>query len=255
MNQAALTGRNIVITRPLGQANRLSSLIQEAGGNAHLFPLLEIVPLTDYQKFDEKITQLNQFDWAIFISSNAVQNSLPRVIEKLGTVPGKLKFAAIGPKTAADLAEFGIQNTLTPQDRFDSEALLALPEMQQVKNQKVLIFRGIGGREVLAETLKQRGAIVEFAESYQRINPQKDLNTLEELTKQHKLDAIVVTSSEAMRYLLDMGKDATWLKNIKLCVNHARIAEEADALGFRAFVAETSGDEAMLNCLANALKC
>lgn len=255
MNQAALTGRNIVITRPLGQANRLSSLIQEAGGNVHLFPLLEIVPLTDYQKFDEKITQLNQVDWAIFISSNAVQNSLPRVIEKLGTVPGKLKFAAIGPKTAADLAEFGIQNTLTPQDRFDSEALLALPEMQQVKNQKVLIFRGIGGREVLAETLKQRGAIVEFAESYQRINPQKDLNTLEELTKQHKLDAIVVTSSEAMRYLLDMGKDATWLKNIKLCVNHARIAEEADALGFRAFVAETSGDEAMLNCLANALKC
>jgi uroporphyrinogen-III synthase len=255
MNQAALTGRNIVITRPLGQANRLSSLIQEAGGNVHLFPLLEIVPLTDYQKFDEKITQLNQVDWAIFISSNAVQNSLPRVIEKLGTVPGKLKFAAIGPKTAADLAEFGIQNTLTPQDRFDSEALLALPEMQQVKNQKVLIFRGIGGREVLAETLKQRGAIVEFAESYQRINPQKDLYTLEELTKQHKLDAIVVTSSEAMRYLLDMGKDATWLKNIKLCVNHARIAEEADALGFRAFVAETSGDEAMLNCLANALKC
>jgi uroporphyrinogen-III synthase len=255
MNQAALTGRNIVITRPLGQANRLSSLIQEAGGNVHLFALLEIVPLTDYQKFDEKITQLNQVDWAIFISSNAVQNSLPRVIEKLGTVPGKLKFAAIGPKTAADLAEFGIQNTLTPQDRFDSEALLALPEMQQVKNQKVLIFRGIGGREVLAETLKQRGAIVEFAESYQRINPQKDLNTLEELTKQHKLDAIVVTSSEAMRYLLDMGKDATWLKNIKLCVNHARIAEEADALGFRAFVAETSGDEAMLNCLANALKC
>lgn len=255
MNQAALTGRNIVITRPLGQANRLSSLIQEAGGNVHLFPLLEIVPLTDYQKFDEKITQLNQVDWAIFISSNAVQNSLPRVIAKLGTVPGKLKFAAIGPKTAADLAEFGIQNTLTPQDRFDSEALLALPEMQQVKNQKVLIFRGIGGREVLAETLKQRGAIVEFAESYQRINPQKDLNTLEELTKQHKLDAIVVTSSEAMRYLLDMGKDATWLKNIKLCVNHARIAEEAYALGFRAFVAETSGDEAMLNCLANALKC
>jgi uroporphyrinogen-III synthase len=177
------------------------------------------------------------------------------VIEKLGTVPGKLKFAAIGPKTVADLAEFGIQNTLTPQDRFDSEALLALPEMQQVKNQKVLIFRGIGGREVLAETLKQRGAIVEFVESYQRINPQKDLYTLEELTKQHKLDAIVVTSSEAMRYLLDMGKDATWLKNIKLCVNHARIAEEAGGLGFRAFVAETAGDEAMLNCLANALKC
>lgn len=255
MNQGALTSRNIVITRPLGQANRLSSLIQEAGGNVHLFPLLEIVPLADYQRFDEKIAQLHQFDWAVFISSNAVQHSLPRIIEKLGTPPKKLKFAAIGPQTAADLAKFGIQNTLTPKDRFDSESLLALTEMQNMQNQKVLIFRGIGGREVLAETLKQRGAIVEFAESYQRINPQKDLATVEQLANQNKLDAIVVTSSEAMRYLLDMGKDATWLKNIKLCVNHARIAEEADALGFLAFVAETSGDDAMLNCLANALKC
>ena len=113
MNQGALTSRNIVITRPLGQANRLSSLIQEAGGNVHLFPLLEIVPLADYQRFDEKIAQLHQFDWAVFISSNAVQHSLPRIIEKLGTPPKKLKFAAIGPQTAADLAKFGIQNTLT----------------------------------------------------------------------------------------------------------------------------------------------
>jgi uroporphyrinogen-III synthase len=253
MNQGALTGRNIVITRPIGQANRLSSLIQEVGGNTHLFPLLEIVPLTDYQKFDEKITQLNQFDWAIFISSNAVQNSLPRVIEKLGTLPGKLKFAAIGPKTAADLAEFGIQNTLTPQDRFDSEALLALPEMQQVKNQRVLIFRGIGGREVLAETLKQRGAIVEFAESYQRINPQENLNSLEQLADQKQIDAIVVTSSEAMRYLLDMANGAKWLHDIKLCVNHARIAEQAKTYGISACVAETSGDQAMLDCLIKAL--
>lgn len=255
MDQVSLTNRHIVITRPLGQAERLSSLIQKAGGTAHLFPLLEIVPLSDYQKFDEKVASLNEFDWAIFISSNAVQNSLPRLMQKLGHIPPKLKFAAIGPKTAADLAEFGIKNTLTPQDRFDSEALLALPEMQNMKNQKVLIFRGIGGREVLAETLKQRGAIVEFAESYQRINPQKDLTEVEQLANQNRLDAIVVTSSEAMRYLLDMGKDATWLKNIKLCVNHARIAEEANALGFSAFVAETSGDDAMLNCLANALKC
>ena len=253
MNQAALTGRNIVITRPLGQANQLSSLIKDAGGNAHLFPLLEIVPLADYQQFDEKIAQLDQFDWAIFISSNAVQNSLPRMTEKLGSVPNKLKFAAIGPKTAADLAEFGIQNTLTPQDRFDSEALLDLAGMQHIKNQKVLIFRGIGGREVLAETLKQRGAIVEFAESYQRINPQENLQPLEQLAHLNQLDAMVVTSSEAMRYLLDMAKGAKWLNEIKLCVNHARIAEQAKSYGISACVAETSGDQAMLDCLIKAL--
>lgn len=255
MNQTALNGRNIVITRPLGQANKLTSLIEEAGAKAHLFPLLEITPLTDYQDFDEKIKQLNQVDWAIFISSNAVQNSLPRILKQLGHVPPNLKFAAIGPKTAADLAEFGIKNTLTPQDRFDSEALLALPEMQAIKNQKILIFRGIGGREVLADTLKQRRAFVEFAESYQRVNPQKNLISLELLASQNRLDAIVVTSSEAMRYLLEMANDAEWLKKVKLCVNHARIAGQAKTAGLNAFVAETSGDEAMLNCLTDALKC
>lgn len=253
MNQAALTGRNIIITRPLRQAHQLSSLIQEVGGNVHLFPLLEIVPLSDYQKFDAKVASLDEFDWAIFISSNAVQNSLPRLMQKLGHIPPKLQFAAIGPKTAADLAGFGIKNTLTPKDRFDSEALLALPEMQQIKNQKVLIFRGIGGREILAETLKQRGAIVEFAESYQRINPQENLNSLEQLADQKQLDAIVVTSSEAMRYLLDMANGAKWLSEIKLCVNHARIAEQAKTYGISACVAETSGDQAMLDCLIKAL--
>ena len=253
MSQALLTDRHIVITRPLGQANRLTSLIQEAGGTPHLFPLLEITALADYQQFDTKIAQLHHVDWAIFISSNAVQNSLPRLIQKLGAIPSHLKFAAIGPKTAADLAEFGIKNTLTPQNRFDSEALLALPEMQNVANQKMMIFRGIGGREVLAETLKHRGATVEFAECYQRINPQKDLSNLEQLTNQHQLDAIVVTSSEAMRYLLDMAKGADWLKSVKLCVNHARIAEQANQYGLSACVAETSGDEAMLDCLIKAV--
>jgi uroporphyrinogen-III synthase len=251
----ALAGKHVVITRPLGQSNKLEALIKQASGEAILFPLLEIQALKSYQAFDEKIQHLDSVDWAIFISSNAVQNSLPRLIQQLGHIPPNLKFAAIGPKTAADLAEFGVQNTLTPQDRFDSEALLALPEMQAIKNQKVMIFRGIGGREVLAETLKQRGATVDFAESYQRVNPQKDLTVLETLLAKKQLDAIVVTSSEAMRYLLDMANGAEWLQKVKLCVNHARIAEQAKTSGLNAFVAEASGDEAMLNCLANALKC
>jgi uroporphyrinogen-III synthase len=107
----------------------------------------------------------------------------------------------------------------------------------------------------LAETLKKRGATVDFAESYQRVNPQKDLTVLEALLAKNHLDAIVVTSSEAMRYLLDMANGAEWLQKVKLCVNHARIAEQAKTSGLNAFVAEASGDEAMLNCLAKALKC
>ncbi len=116
-----------------------------------------------------------------------------------------------------------------------------------------MIFRGVGGREVLADTLKSRGADVSFAECYKRINPQKDLSVLTSLSQKEALDAIVVTSSEAMRHLLAMANHQAWLKNVKLCVNHARIAEELNQLGLNAYVAIAPGDEAMLACLIQAL--
>ena len=251
MNSNPLHGRHIVITRPIGQAGKLTGLIKEAGGEVVSFPLIEIAPLDNYQAFEEVMSRLNAFDWAIFISSNAVQNAMP-LVSKL-KLPSNLKFAAIGPSTAAELSKFGIQNTLIPQDRFDSESLLALPEMQAVNNQKVMIFRGVGGREVLADTLKSRGAEVHFAECYQRINPQKDLSTITMLNQQGLLDAIVITSSEAMRHLLAMANNQECLKNVKLCVNHARIAEETNQLGLNVHVATAPGDEAMLACLIKAL--
>ena len=81
------------------------------------------------------------------------------------------------------------------------------------------------------------------------------LSQLEQLWRNKKLHAIVVTSSEAMRYLLEMthnGSDA-WLRNIQICVNHARIAEEAPSLGLKITVADAPGDDAMLTCLQRAL--
>ena len=251
MNAKPLLGHHVVITRPIGQAGKLSNLVQEAGGEVVSFPLIEIAPLSNYQAFEHTISSLHEYDWAIFISSNAVQNGMP-LVSKL-KLPSSLKFAAIGPSTAAELSKFGVQNILIPKDRFDSESLLALPEMQAVNNQKVMIFRGIGGREVLADTLKSRGAEVNFAECYQRINPQQDLSKLTTLNQQGLLDAIVITSSEAMRHLLAMANNQEWLKNVKLCVNHARIAEEPSQLGLNVEVATAPGDEAMLACLIKAL--
>jgi uroporphyrinogen-III synthase len=254
MSKLPLSDVGIAITRPVDQAKKLSALIKEAGGTPILFPLIEITPLNDYSKFENVIAQANQYDWAIFISSNAVQNGMPRLL-KIG-IPPKLQFAAIGPVTAAELQDFGIKKVFTPLShvqagdeykvRFDSESLLALPEMQEVNAQKVLIFRGIGGRDVLAETLKARGATVTFAECYQRTNPQTNCDLLAKLWDEKKLHGIVITSSEAMRYLLDLADDANWLKNITLFVNHARIADLPLQMGLKVKVADAPGDIEML---------
>ena len=247
MSNKPLSGIGIAITRPADQAKKLSALIEQAGGTAILFPLIEIAPLIDYNQFEAVIQHIKDYDWAIFISSNAVQNGMPRLIKQ--TIPQMLKFAAIGPVTASELQSFGVKEVLIPNDRFDSESLLALPEMTNVFSKKILIIRGVGGRDVLAETLKARGSQVTFAECYQRINPQTDCNLLAQLYSEKKLHGIVVTSSEAMRHLLNLAGDADWLNNITLFVNHARVAELPSQMGLNLVVADAPGDEAILRKL------
>ena len=182
-------------------------------------------------------------------------------LTKIG-FPNKLRFAAIGPITAEELKTFGVKDVLTPashiQDgnenklRFDSESLLALPEMNNVEGKKILLVRGIGGRDVLADTLRARGAQVTFAECYQRINPQTDCDLLAQLYAENKLHGIVVTSSEAMRHLLDLAGGSDWLKQTLIYVNNARVAEADCLKNYQLHTANTVGDEAMLSKILKA---
>ncbi len=254
MNEKPLAGITIAVTRPIDQAEALCEAITHLGGKAVLFPLLAIAPLQDYHAFERQLAQLETTDWAIFISSNAVNYAMPRILRHYGNVPDNLKFAAIGHQTAKELAHYGVHNVLTPHTRFDSETLLALPEMHDVANIKIVIFRGVGGRELMAETLTARGANVYFAECYQRINPQTDANLLSELWQKGELQAIIVTSSEAMRYLLDLAGASEWIRHVILCVNHARIAELPLQFGLKVLVAEEPGDDSVLKKLLENLR-
>ncbi|MEO6118085.1 MAG: uroporphyrinogen-III synthase, partial [Methylotenera sp.] len=148
-----LKGFGVAITRPVAQAVKLSALISENEGTPISFPLIDIVPLQDYSVFDNNIQALETCDWAIFISSNAVQNGMPLVLAQLNELPPQLEFAAIGPVTACELMQMGVSSVLIPKNRFDSESLLSLPEMQMMQGKQVMIFRGVGGREILADTL------------------------------------------------------------------------------------------------------
>ncbi len=249
-----LQGLHIAVTRPVEQAQSLCEAIHHHGGVAISFPLIAISPLDDYHAFEQQLTELDTTDWAIFISSNAVSYALPRILKKYGKIPEHLKFAAIGHQTARSLALYGVREVLIPHTRFDSETLLALAEMQDVAGKSMVIFRGVGGRELMAETLKARGAHVYFAECYRRTNPQKNADLLEAQWRQNKLDAVIVTSSEAMRHLMQMANHSEWLRHPTLCVNHERIAEQPKLLGLKVAVAHQPGDEAMLQCLSQLIK-
>ncbi len=249
-----LSNLYIAVTRPIEQADSLNKLITHHGGTPISFPLLSITALEDYKNFDAQLSNIDTTDMAIFISSNAVDFAMPHLLKKFGKIPAHLRFIAIGHQTAKTLALHGVHDVLVPLSRFDSETLLALPEMQDVAGKNIAIFRGVGGRELMAQTLKSRGAIVYFAECYRRLNPQKNTNALSAQWRQNKLDAAIVTSSESMRYLLQMATHEEWLQHVTLCVNHERIAEEPKKLGLKVLVATAPGDEAMLQCLSQLVK-
>lgn len=241
-----LAGLNIVVTRPQEQAANLAQRLAQAGGNAILFPLLEIGPAADPQTLRALLSHLHEFDLAIFISPNAVRYGMA-AINAAGVFPASLRVATVGQGSARVLRDLGMQDIIAPQDRFDSEALLDLPALQNVAGWRVAIFRGDGGRELLGDTLKARGATVEYAECYRRNKPQRKATAI----LVAKPDAITITSSEALGYLWDMSdsREREQLAVLPLFVPHARIAEAAQRLGWHTVVITASGDDGMLSGL------
>jgi uroporphyrinogen-III synthase len=241
-----LAGLKIVVTRPRDQAVQLARSIAHAGGVPLLFPLLDITAVQDTRELHEQISRLGQFDLAIFISPNAVNYGVA-AIRAVGNIPPKLKIATVGQGSAKALRELGIANVIAPTERFDSEGLLALPELQNVAGWKVIIFRGDGGRELLGDTLKARGATVEYATCYVRSKPQQDAQTWLDA----KPDAITVTSSEALGYLWQMldDKARAALRDTPIFLPHTRIAELAKQQGWQHVRLTDSGDDGLLSAL------
>ena len=251
MSPPALAGRRVVVTRPAGQTAHIAALIRAAGGEPVLFPALEILDAEDLQPLAALVARLDAFDLAIFVSANAVDKALALVQSRRGW-PAGLRVATLGRGSARALQRHGFATVIAPGERFDSEALLDLPELKAVAGKRVVIFRGDGGRELLGDTLAARGATVEYAECYRRGRPKADAAPLLALWERHELDALTVTSSEGLANLHDMLGEAgrQWLQQTPLFAPHERIAAAARVLGVQTVVLTGPGDEGLIAGLA-----
>jgi uroporphyrinogen-III synthase len=233
--RSQLQGKRILVTRPAAQAAELAAQIAAHGGEAICFPLIDIVPPEHWQALDEAIARLEAFSLVIFISPNAVSFGLGRLLSRRSW-PESLTAGAVGPGSAKMLTEAGIGKVIVPHTRYDSEALLSLDSLQteRVAGRKVLILRGDGGREILAETLRARGANVECVTCYRRISP-PDGTFLVSLLRNNALDAVTLSSSEGLRNLLKLLDTGSLEKLLALpvFVPHQRIADEAARSGLR----------------------
>lgn len=250
MKTPALTGRGIVITRPAGEAQRLADLVRVAGGRPILFPAIDILDVTDPAALNGIIARLDGFDIAIFVSPNSVRRAM-QLIATHRVLPQRLQCAAIGGGSLRALESFGVRGTVAPHDRHDSEALLALPLLRDVAGKRVVIFRGEGGRELLADALATRGALVEYAECYRRARPREAPATLLADWARGDVAACVFTSSEGLRNVFEViGKAGqALLRTTPVFVPHPRIAGTARELELAQVVETGSGDDAVVEAL------
>ncbi|MET0086437.1 MAG: uroporphyrinogen-III synthase [Sedimenticola sp.] len=245
-----LDGLGILVTRAEHQAEGLCRQIREHGGRALRFPAVEIGGPADPRQTAKILDHIADYQMALFISPNAVVGAL----ELLGTdgLPEGLKIGAVGRSTANTLARAGYAVDIVPDDGFDSEALLATEELQEISGNQIVIFRGKGGRALLGEGLEARGARVDYAEVYQRLCPDKDPTLL--LNRWADVDLVTATSNQVLDNLCTLLGDAgrKRLLEAPLLVISERMREHARALGFsQVILARGADDRSMLKAICN----
>jgi uroporphyrinogen-III synthase len=249
-----LQGLRVLVTRPADQAGPLCRLIAEAGGEALRLPTLEIrdPDPRDLARLDAVVGALESYDLAVFISVNAVNRGMD-FIRARRAWPATVKVATVGASSAQALARYGLTVSLVPAHQFNSEALLALEELQDMRGRRVVIFRGNGGRDVLRDVLSQRGAAVDYVEVYRRACPVIDPDAIAHYWQPGAVDLITITSNESLQNLHAMAgpPGQPLLRELRLVVISERQVVLARELGFkhRPLVAANASDEAILAVL------
>jgi len=203
---AGLREAGVLITRPAGQCEHLAGLVRERGGVAYMYPAMEIRATAAASHWPAALPGPSQYSLIIFISRNAVRYGAGHLAQARAP-----SLAAVGPSTAASLRDRGFEIAVVPRDGFSSEALLEHPAMRDVAGKRILIVRGEGGRELLADTLKARGADVDYLEVYQRGPAQHEASVSEGIRAallDNRIRFITATSIQTLEYLLQsLGPD------------------------------------------------
>lgn len=241
----------VLVTRPAHQAEGLCHRIEQANGQVARLPLIEIAPPGDESAARQRLESLASFDIVIFISANAVHRCHLYIGGVLADGP---QIATVGQATARQLrADFQRDADLVPADGYNSEALLALPALQQVAGKQILIIKGEGGREVLAETLADRGAKLSYANLYRRKIPAAAEQQLTTIKRDEKPDLIVLTSGEGIMNLLSLADETSraWLCSMSWLVIHPRLVDVARQAGCdnEIIVSDGPGDKNIVQCI------
>ena len=244
----------VLVTRPAGAAaDTLCEALRSEGYQAYSEPLMTLRGLADIAPKQRVFLQrLDEYQHVIFISTNAVRFGMGQVETYWPQLPTGMRWYAVGEATARCLADFGIE-AHTPDREMSSEGLLAMPALQAVDGQRVLIIKGEGGRDTLRGELTSRGSRVDELACYRRGPPEVSRDVLLRQLSDWGIDIILVSSGEGLSNLRLLLTRAETTK-LKIIVPSRRIERMALDAGCRqVFVADNASDAAMLRALGACL--
>ncbi|GLS82241.1 uroporphyrinogen-III synthase [Paraferrimonas haliotis] len=240
--------KSLLLTRPKGRNHSLQQQLASMGVRTSVAPMLEIQANPDSRQY----TPAQLANWAdkiIFISTNAVEFAKD-LLQIIGRT--QVQCLAVGLATQAKLSEYGILAETAPEHLQQTEGLLDLSSLQDVAEQRIVIVRGNGGRETLAQELQQRGAEVRYWQVYQRGVPECDINSLCQHWRQQQIDTIVITSGEALQNLRSQvqNNDWQWLAQLHFIVPSERVMDMAQGMGIQSVVnAQGANDKAVIEAV------
>jgi uroporphyrinogen-III synthase len=237
INTNSLSGLVVLITRPSNQVDTLKRAIESDGAKVLSLPLIKIEALNDVQAIQDlkyKVLQLDCYQSLIFVSNNAVSFGGEVINNYWPQFPLDVDVIAVGPTTAEAAAERFACEVTQPSNGMTSEDILRLPQLQDVSGQKIGIVRGQGGRELLADTLRERGAIVDYLEAYSRSLINYTSAEFCNRLREAGVNVLTVSSGESLDRLTHLLADnSKKLQQLNLLVPSQRVGRQAEKAGYQ----------------------
>jgi uroporphyrinogen-III synthase len=237
-----LAGRRIAVTRPHEQGAALAADLVRLGATVSLVPLVEIAPVEDSTELDHAVRKLGRYDWVVFTSVNGVA----AVRERLGgpEVLATVRVAAVGPATAVAVEGLGARPAFVPEEYAGGALADGLNDLD---GRRVLLPQGDLASPLLAEELRDQGAIVDAVVAYRTIARRPTDHELDEL---EHADAIVLASGSAARSLASLAAESDGLRDRLLVCIGPRTAAVAREVGLTApLVADEASADGIIQAL------
>ena len=193
-----LFGKRVVVTRARAQASGFAEILESYGADTVQFPTIEIQPIVENPVLEKAIARLEDHDWVIFTSVNAVEIFYSRLRENGLDVRsfGKAQICAVGSKTIESLNKIGVCADFVPSQ---SRGTAIANEMKNMAEKSVLLPCAKIAPDDLPKSLCEKGAVVHVVPIYDTVKSEgKGREVLEKKIINGEIDMITFTSSSTV---------------------------------------------------------